>query len=318
MKVDLVTGFSGSGKTVWMNRYIRYLSARGLKVRVIENDFSPVGTDAEELKGTGCEIVDLSGVCLRCGGAAKFQNMLIRGARDGCDRLVVESPGIYDAGEFFDTMKLEEVSSCCEIGSIFAVADPFGAEEAFSESAGYLTFTQLFSAGKILISKTDLAGEEKTEQLEERIRRLMEERGCGPVPEERICRKSWDQLTDQELEACMESGFKALDYTREYGRHGMEYESRETADLCADRQDLKNRVERLMTDPVFGRVLRVKGCIQDLEKNWYEVSGFPGGVWVKPAGSRRGICSVVGRDLKDQALASAFLSRKTAGENRHV
>ena len=111
MKVDLIAGFPGSGKTVWIDRYIRYLKNKGLKVRVIQMDFSPVGVDAAMLEKTGCEIVDLSGVCLRCGGAAKFQSMLIRGAMDGCDRVIVEAPGIYDAGEFFDAMELQEVKA---------------------------------------------------------------------------------------------------------------------------------------------------------------------------------------------------------------
>ena len=51
--------------------------------------------------------------------------------------------------------------------------------------------------------------------------------------------------------------------------------------------------------------------MQDLERNWYEVSGFPGGVRVEPAETGRGICSVVGRQLRGEVLAEAFIPRKS-------
>ena len=92
----------------------------------------------------------------------------------------------------------------------------------------------------------------------------------------------------------------------------------ETADLCENREDLEKRVRRLMSDPALGKVLRVKGHMQDLERNWYEVSGFPGGVRVEPAETGRGICSVVGRQLRGEVLAEAFIPRKSVREKKYV
>ena len=317
MKVDLIAGFPGSGKTVWIDRYIRYLKNKGLKVRVIQMDFSPVGVDAAMLEKTGCEIVDLSGVCLRCGGAAKFQSMLIRGAMDGCDRVIVEAPGIYDAGEFFDVMELQEVKACCRAGSMLTVLDPLSGE-AFAGGAGYLTFTQIFSAGTLWISKREQAREAQEEQLLEQADGLLKERGFAPVSRERICRKPLDQLEGKDFEAFLEGGCRFPGYSRERNRLGLEFESRETADLCENREDLEKRVRRLMSDPALGKVLRVKGHMQDLERNWYEVSGFPGGVRVEPAETGRGICSVVGRQLRGKVLAEAFIPRKSVREKKYV
>ena len=46
MKIQIVSGFLGSGKTTFLNRYLTCL--RGT-VAVIENEFGPAGLDAQLL-----------------------------------------------------------------------------------------------------------------------------------------------------------------------------------------------------------------------------------------------------------------------------
>ena len=38
-KVDLITGFLGTGKTTFILRYAAWLKARGIRVAVVENEF---------------------------------------------------------------------------------------------------------------------------------------------------------------------------------------------------------------------------------------------------------------------------------------
>ena len=41
-KIDLITGFLGSGKTTFIKHYASYLVAQGYKVGILENDFGAV------------------------------------------------------------------------------------------------------------------------------------------------------------------------------------------------------------------------------------------------------------------------------------
>ena len=66
--VDLITGFLGAGKTTFIHRYIHYLKKQGISVGIIENEFGDVGVDSELLKDDGCQISDLSGLCMCCVG----------------------------------------------------------------------------------------------------------------------------------------------------------------------------------------------------------------------------------------------------------
>ena len=39
VKVDLITGFLGSGKTTFIKKYARYLMDQGYNIGILENDF---------------------------------------------------------------------------------------------------------------------------------------------------------------------------------------------------------------------------------------------------------------------------------------
>ena len=58
IRIDLITGFLGSGKTTFLHGYARYLMDSGLKIGIIENDFGAVNVDMmllQNLEGEQCE-----------------------------------------------------------------------------------------------------------------------------------------------------------------------------------------------------------------------------------------------------------------------
>lgn len=72
-KVDLVTGFLGTGKTTFIKKYADYFIRKGEKIGIIENEFGGVAVDSILLKDQGCDVSQLSGGCMCCSGKADFQ-----------------------------------------------------------------------------------------------------------------------------------------------------------------------------------------------------------------------------------------------------
>ena len=59
IKVDLITGFLGSGKTTFLKKYAKYFINQGQRVGILENDFGAVNVDMlllNELRGENCEL----------------------------------------------------------------------------------------------------------------------------------------------------------------------------------------------------------------------------------------------------------------------
>ena len=45
IKIDLITGFLGAGKTTFIKKYASYLMKQGRKIGILENDFGAVNVD---------------------------------------------------------------------------------------------------------------------------------------------------------------------------------------------------------------------------------------------------------------------------------
>ena len=45
VKIDLITGFLGSGKTTFIKKYAKYLMEQGLRIGILENDFGAINVD---------------------------------------------------------------------------------------------------------------------------------------------------------------------------------------------------------------------------------------------------------------------------------
>lgn len=66
VKIDLITGFLGAGKTTFLKKYAEYLIAKGQNIGILENDFGAVNVDMmllQDLMGDNCELEMVSGGC---------------------------------------------------------------------------------------------------------------------------------------------------------------------------------------------------------------------------------------------------------------
>ena len=108
VKIDLITGFLGSGKTTFLRKYASYLITQGQNIGILENDFGAVNVDMMllgDLRGDNCELEMISGGCDADTHRRRFKTKLISMGMCGYDRVIVEPSGIYDVDEFFDTLR---------------------------------------------------------------------------------------------------------------------------------------------------------------------------------------------------------------------
>ena len=59
VKVDLITGFLGAGKTTFIKKYARYLMDQGMNIGILENDLGAINVDMmllHDLEGEQCEL----------------------------------------------------------------------------------------------------------------------------------------------------------------------------------------------------------------------------------------------------------------------
>ena len=180
IKIDLITGFLGAGKTTFIKKYASYLLKQGQNIGIIENDFGAVNVDMmllKELEGENCELEMIAGGCDRETHRRRFKTKLIAMAMCGYDRVIVEPSGIFDVDEFFDTLYEEPLDRWYEIGNVIAVVDG-GLEEKLSDQAEYLLASEAASAGCVVLSRCDEVSEEQKRAVTEHLERAIENVRC--------------------------------------------------------------------------------------------------------------------------------------------
>ena len=193
VKVDLITGFLGSGKTTFIKKYATYLINQGYKVGIIENDFGAVNVDMmllQDLQSDNCELEMVAGACDKDCHQRRFKTKLISMGMRQFDRILVEPSGIFDVDEFFDILHEEPLTNWYEIGNVFAIVDS-SLEKNLSKEASYLLASQVVSAGKVLLSKVDSTSQERINETIQQINLALTSFHGKEIEQSRIKIKKW-------------------------------------------------------------------------------------------------------------------------------
>ena len=164
VQVDLITGFLGAGKTTFLRRYAAWWAGQGVKVCVLENDFGAVNVDAmllQDLEAQGVELETISGGCDCDTHQRRMRTKLISMAMRGFERVIVEPSGIFDVDEFFDVLRDDPLDRWYHIGNVIAIVDAM-LPETLSPQAEYVLASETANAGRVLVSRTQLAGQQQT------------------------------------------------------------------------------------------------------------------------------------------------------------
>lgn len=300
IKVDLITGFLGAGKTTFIRGYIEYLRKNNEKIHIIENEFGKISVDSEILReeeGDDCHISDLAGMCMCCIGKTAFINMLIESSRTDIDRIIVEPSGVYDVDEFFDVMTDPRVASCCEIGTIITIVDPFQCNKLTSE-AEYLMFSQLIASGTVIYSKTSLLEHEKLRSAMDWVDQIVRSKGCDNGLAADICTKNWDELGSSDYEDFMDAGYYRMVHDREVFEHAGVFQSEELELVARDKETLEGLVRMFFNRAEYGKVYRVKGYANTDIDGCIEVNCTGDYIYCEPACKGGSTIVIIGQHLK--------------------
>ena len=154
VKIDLITGFLGSGKTTFITKYAKYLISKGENVCILENDFGAVNVDMMFLNDLDCGKEMVSGACDYDCHLRRFKTKLIQIAMMGYSRVIVEPSGIYDTDEFFDALYESPLNELYEINNIFFLYDVTTSN--LSYQSRYILTSEASVASKIIATKKDM------------------------------------------------------------------------------------------------------------------------------------------------------------------
>ncbi len=168
MKIDVISGFLGAGKTTFIKRLLN-TSLKNEKVVLIENEYGEVSVDTDLLKDSKIEIKELSQGCICCslvGDFSKSLNEVIN--KYNPDRVLIEPSGV---GKLSDIVKaIASANLGDSINSLVCLVDAKKAK-MYDKNFGEFFVDQIESAHTVILSRTDICKDETIESALEIVRK---------------------------------------------------------------------------------------------------------------------------------------------------
>lgn len=199
-KIDIFSGFLGSGKTTLIKKLVAE-SFQGEKVVLIENEFGEINIDSGFLKDSGIEITEMSSGCICCTLVGDFGDSLRKViSQFAPDRVLIEPSGVGKLSDVIRAVQNVSGDLDVELSSFVTVADAKKCK-MYIKNFGEFYLDQIEHAKAIILSRTQELSEEK---LEAAVKMLREHNA-----EAKILTTPWDELTGAQILEAME-GDKSL------------------------------------------------------------------------------------------------------------
>ncbi len=171
VKVDIVSGFLGAGKTTLIKKLINEVY-RGKKVVLIENEYGEIGIDGGFLQEAGIQIREMNSGCICCSLVGDFDKALVEVVKTyEPENIIIEPSGVGALSDIVAAVMGTSDRIDVEINSLTTVVD-VKKSKLYSKNFGAFFNDQIKSADAVVLSRTDVADEDTIKDAVELIRSL--------------------------------------------------------------------------------------------------------------------------------------------------
>ena len=159
IKVDVISGFLGAGKTTLIKKLFESQAYKNDKVVLIENEFGEIGIDGSFLKEAGVEIKEINSGCICCSLVGDFETSMQEViTRFNPTRIVIEPSGVGKLSDIIDAVN--KVEADLKLNILATVVDA-GKTKIYLKNFGEFFNNQVEAADTIVIAKVDKVKEDK-------------------------------------------------------------------------------------------------------------------------------------------------------------
>ena len=218
IKVDIISGFLGAGKTTIIKKLVSE-AIKDENVVIIENEFGEIGVDGDFLKDSGIEIKEMNSGCICCSLVGDFGTALKEMIEKySPERIIIEPSGVGKLSDVIKSVKDLELENVV-INSATAIVDA-GKAKMYHKNFGEFFDNQIQSAGTVILSRTQNVNDTKVMDAAELVNELNKRASIVTSP--------WDKLDGVKLLETMEKSTELLDVIldemehpdRHYHEHG--------------------------------------------------------------------------------------------------
>lgn len=313
-KVDLITGFLGSGKTTFIKEYADYLVRRGENVAIIVNDYGAINVDRlllGEALGDKCHLEMVIGGDADC-TRRRLKTKLISMAMNKYSYVIVEPSGVFDVDDFLDMLYEEPLERWYEMSNIITLVEA-DLDKGMSDKARYVMTSEVAKAGTVVLSKVEpVCQERKIDEasLQNEIVDYLNE-GLEMFNSRRRLKDVYlwksGKISDDDFKVISSSRYSSGEMTKLPLSEG-DFDSYFYFHVETDISKIEETIASIFKDPNVGNVIRIKGFLQQDNGEWLEVNATKNSIRLEPISTGQELFIVIGESINFKKLGEYWKS----------
>ena len=340
IKVDIISGFLGAGKTTFIKAIIEKVF-RGEKIVLIENEFGEIGIDSRFMQNCGIEVTEMNSGCICCTLVGDFAEALKKVAAEfEPDRIIIEPSGVGKLSDVAAAVAEIQESAGMELDGKITVVDGKKVK-MYMKNFGEFYNDQIEHAGTIVVSRTQMMDEDRLSECMHLIREKNEHAAVITTP--------WDQLSGEIIQSALDAHdhdhhedhhhghehhhhnhhdhhhehhhehahhdhHHHHDHDHDHHDHHDHHHADEIFSSWGietvhrfDRNELADALKLMGMSDSFGTVLRAKGIVEGADGQWMEFDMVPEETEIRDCEpDYTGRICVIGTDLNTADLEKVF------------
>jgi G3E family GTPase len=166
----IITGFLGSGKTTFLNHYLKHHS--NSKNLVIENEFGKANIDARLITEKIDEVYELTNGCICCSLDNELIEVLAKIVNGDKipDNVFIETTGIADTGNIIGLIKSPEIKKHFDFRASICIVDAENIEDRLAET--FETAKQITVSDIVIVNKLKLVAFSYYDTIEKLVKEI--------------------------------------------------------------------------------------------------------------------------------------------------
>ena len=322
IKVDIISGFLGAGKTTLIKKLFEG-ALKNENVVLIENEFGEIGIDGSFLKDSGVSIKEINAGCICCSLVGDFASSLKEViAKYNPERIIIEPSGVGKLSDIIGAVL--NVDAPLQINIVATVVDGTKAK-VYMKNFGEFFNNQIETAKTILISKLDKASKTKADDALE----ICKEHN----PNANIVTTPVSELSSEKLLEILENGASLKnslmeEMIREHQEdehecchHHHHHHGHDADEIFTNfgieviegvsRKDLEAFLKEIANEEKYGIIIRSKGVLKATDNTkWYYYDYVSGDYEIRLGDADYASRLVmIGSKINEKAIKEAFVNR---------
>ncbi|ACL77300.1 CobW family GTP-binding protein [Ruminiclostridium cellulolyticum] len=305
VKIDIVSGFLGAGKTTLIKKLLKE-KLGSEKVVIIENEFGEIGIDSGILRDSGIKVKEINSGCICCSLVGDFSTALKEVlSKYTPDRIIIEPSGVGKLSGVLEACEKIEKQADAKVNMCIAVVDAVK-YIIYVNNFGEFFQDQIKNAKTVILSRTQMMEQNKISKVVNDIQ--------NRNPKANVVTTNWEALKSKNIISLSEQGgginivnppenrlHRHTKTDKIFQSWGVETPKQYTD------EGIRGILQLLSDKALYGNIMRSKGIIPLQKDSWIQFDFVPGEISIKPClPDYTGRICVIGEKLNTGELKKLF------------